>query len=117
MKYLFNFLMMFIAYNAFGQNGKNEKTRNIVTFPNGDEAITIIENSDKNVIQLTTTEDYNRYETLDLSNHEAVHRSSNKKGRIRSDIIDQFGENYMVGKNEDEPTVESEDEEEETSGA
>lgn len=78
MKYLFNFLMMFIAYNAFAQSGKNEKIKNIVTFPNGDEAITIIENSERNVIQLTTTDDYNRYEMLDLSNHEAAHRTTKK---------------------------------------
>lgn len=117
MKYLFNFLMMFIAYNAFAQSGKNEKIKNIVTFPNGDEAITIIENSERNVIQLITTDDYNRYEMLDLSNHEAAHRATKKRGLMSGDAKDQFGGNYMVGKNEREPTVESENEEEETSGA
>ena len=71
--------MMFIAYNGFSQNGKR-KRRSITTFPNGDEAITIIENSETNVIRLTSTEAYNRYEMLDLSNHEVVHRSS-KKGK------------------------------------
>ena len=81
MKFIFNLLMMFIVYNGFSQNTEKSKRRNITTFPNGDEAITIIENSDTNVIRLTRTEDYNRYEMLDLSNHEAVHRPS-KKGEL-----------------------------------
>ena len=114
MKYIFNFLMMIIAYNAFAQRGDNEKKRNIITFTNGDEAVTIIENSERNVIQLTTTDDVNRYEMLDLSNHEEVHRSSKKKELIRAD---QFGDKYMVGDIVREPSAEIEDEEEETNGA
>ena len=84
MKYIFNLLMMFIAYNGFSQNHRKEK-KNITTFPNGDEAITIIENSDTNVIRLTRTDDYNKYEMLDLSNHEAVHRTSKKREIIETE--------------------------------
>ena len=89
MKFIFNLLMMFIVYNGFSQNSEKSKRRNITTFPNGEEAITIIENSDKNVLRLTRTEDYNRYEMLDLSNHEAVHRPSKKRGIIEMDGADE----------------------------
>ena len=68
MKYVFKFLMMFIVYNGFAQGGQNGKNKNIITFPNGDESITIIENQDKNIIQLTSSEPENEYDMLDLSN-------------------------------------------------
>ena len=73
--------MLFIAYNGFAQNESKIKKSAITTFPNGDEAITIIENSDTNVIKLISSRDFNEYEMLDLSNHEVDHRSS-KKGRL-----------------------------------
>ena len=87
---------MFIVYNGFSQNGENSKRSKITTFPNGDEAITIIENSDTNVIQLTRTENYNKYEMLDLSNHEAAHRSSKKRGIMRTETAGQNGWSYTV---------------------
>lgn len=77
--------MMFIVYNGFSQSTEKSKRKIITTFPNGDESITIIENSDTNVIRLTNTEDYNKYEMLDLSNHEAVHRISKKRGIIETE--------------------------------
>ena len=87
---------MFIVYNGFSQNTEKSKRRNITTFPNGEEAITIIENSDTNVIRLTRTEDYNRYEMLDLSNHEAVHRPSKKRGIIEMDGADENHGSYTI---------------------
>ena len=96
MKFIFNLLMMFIVYNGFSQNSEKSKRRNITTFPNGEEAITIIENSDKNVLRLTRTEDYNRYEMLDLSNHEAVHRPSKKRGIIEMDGADENHGSYTI---------------------
>lgn len=87
---------MFIVYNGFSQSSEKSKRRNITTFPNGEEAITIIENSDKNVIRLTRTEDYNRYEMLDLSNHEAVHRPTKKRGIIEMDGADENHGSYTI---------------------
>ena len=84
MKYILKFLMMFIAYNAFAQSNNNQQKRHIITLQNGDEDITIIEDSEKNVIQLTTTDDSSRYNMLDLSNHEVKHRSTKKKGNYQS---------------------------------
>jgi len=57
-KITISFIMMFIAYNGFTQNTMKGKTRSIATFSNGDEAIEIIAKTDKNVIRLTTADDY-----------------------------------------------------------
>lgn len=101
---------MFIVYNGFSQNTEKNKTRNIITFPNGDEAITIIETKDTNVIQLTTKDDYNRYEMLDLSNHEAAHRSTKKGENFRTKMTDWNVRGYTVRKLNTEATNEKEEE-------
>lgn len=95
--------MMFIAYNGFSQNGEKKRRRSITTFPNGDEAIIIIENSEKNVIRLTRNDTYNKFEMLDLSNHEVVHRSSKKRELTGAESTDQLDASYTVGK----PKIES----------
>ena len=69
----------------------------------------IIAKSDKNVIKLTTTADYNKYEILDLSNHEAIHKSASRKKLIQADQDDY----YMVDGSEKGP----EDENNDSSGA
>lgn len=116
MKYIFSLLMMFIAYNGFSQNGEKRNRRSITTFPNGDEAITIIENSETNVIRLTSTDAYNKYEMLDLSNHEVVHRSSKKREIIRTELTVKHDENYTVGDSNTETKDENGDGTENSSG-
>lgn len=109
MKFIFNFIMMFIAYNGFAQYERGEKTKKTVTFSNGDEEIKIIAESDKNVIKLTTTTDYHKYEILDLSHHEAVHKSPDRR-KLREA---EQGESYMV----EGSAEETKNENEESSGA
>ena len=116
MKYILKLLMMFIAYSTFAQNSNNQQKRTI-TLQNGDEDITIIKSSEKNVIQLSATDDSNRNNMLDLSNHEANHRSTKKKGLIRTDLLNQYGENYTVEESSRNHARDLEDESEETSGA
>ena len=108
-KITISFIMMFIAYNGFTQNTMKGKTRSIATFSNGDEAIEIIAKTDKNVIKLTTADDYGKYEILDLSNHEANYMPSDKKKLIKADT-DAY---YMVEGSDKE----YEEEDEDTSGA
>lgn len=110
MRFIFKLIMMFIVYNGFSQNNEKNKTRNIVTFPNGDEAITIIENKDTNVIQLTTKEDYYKYEMLDLSNHEAAHRSIKKREIIRAKMTEMKSQGYTVKNPKTEAANENEEE-------
>jgi len=109
MKYIFNLLMMLIVYNGFSQKAEKSKRVNITTFPNGDEAITIIENSDTNVIRLTRTQDYNKYEMLDLSNHEAVHRTSKKRGIIATEGTEQDQGSYTIRSSNTKARNENED--------
>lgn len=101
---------MFIVYNGFSQKAEKSKRGNIITFPNGDESITIIENSDTNVIRLTRTEDYNKYEMLELSNHEAVHRTSKKRGIIATEGTEQDQGSYTIRSSNTRARDESEDE-------
>jgi len=109
--------MMFIVYNGFSQDIVKSKRSNIITFPNGDEAITIISNSDSNVIRLTGVESYNKYEMLDLSNHEAVHRSSKKRGIIRTEITGNDAGSYTLRSHKTGKRDEKEDDGFNSSGA
>jgi len=81
------YIILFIAVILIGSSGfsqtKNTKqpekvTKYITTFPNGEEAITIIESSNSNVLKLTSSDNFYKYEILELANHELVHKSSNK---------------------------------------
>jgi len=97
MKYIFNFIMMFIGYIGYSQSNISGREGNhITTFPNGDESITIIENSKSNVLKLSLSEDFQRYQSLELSNHEAVHSYSNKKRMKLINKADQKKGNYTV---------------------
>lgn len=109
--------MMFIVYNGFSQNTEKSKRKSITTFPNGDESITIIENSDSNVIRLTKTEDYNKYEMLDLSNHEAVHRISKKRGIIQTEGSESNLGSYTIKSSNTSAKNEDDDEGADSSGA
>ena len=93
-------IMMFIAYNGFAQNNSEIKESTVTTFPNGDEAITIIENSDTNVIKLISSRDFNEYEMLDLSNHEVKPRSTKKREIIRTESRKLDKHNYAIGTTE-----------------
>ena len=117
MKFIFNLLMMFIVYNGFSQNEGEDKRRKVITFPNGDEAITIFENSDTNVIRLTRVEDYNNYEMLDLSNHEAAHRPSKKRGTIGTEGTDEPQGSYTIRSSNTQAIDENEEDRPGSSGA
>ena len=74
-----------ISLTGFAQTNnstnKGKVTKYITNFPNGEEAITIIETSNSNVLKLTSADNFYKYEILELANHELVHRSGNK-GKI-----------------------------------
>lgn len=94
MKYIFSLLVMLVVYNGFAQNNTNEKRNNMITFPNGDESITIIPHSDKNEIKLTTTDNFHKYRMLELSNHEAVHPASSGSRNIKNVSRQNYSANY-----------------------
>lgn len=104
-KLTLSILMMTIAYNGYAQNNEKKNTRSIATFTNGDEAIEIIAKTNKNVIKLSSTGDYNEFDILDLSNHEVRIQPSENNHLIDVDSITT----YMV-KNADKMREEEEDE-------
>ncbi len=71
-----------ISLTGFAQttnaNQPDKITKYVTTFPNGEEAITIIENSNSNVLKLTSADNFYKYEILELANHELVHKSNNR---------------------------------------
>lgn len=93
MKYIFNLLVMLMVCSGFAQNNRNERRSHMITFPNGDESITIIRHSDKNEIKLTTTDNFHKYRMLELSNHEAVHPVSKDNGIIMNKSIQNYSVN------------------------
>ncbi len=71
-----------ISLTGFAQTSNANQPEKVIkyvtTFPNGDEAITIIESSNSNVLKLTSADNFYKYEILELANHELVHKSNNK---------------------------------------
>ncbi len=72
------FTFTFIGLVGISQNQPEKITKYITTFPNGEEAITIIESSNSSTLKLTSADNFYKYEILDLANHELIHKSTNK---------------------------------------
>ena len=53
-------------------------TKYVTNFPNGEEAITIVESSISDNLKLSSAENFYKYEILEPANHELVHGSSNR---------------------------------------
>jgi len=74
-----------ISLTGFSQTNnsanKGKVTKYITNFPNGEEAITIIESENSNILKLSSADNFYKYEILELANHELVHKSGNK-GKI-----------------------------------
>ncbi len=70
-----------ISSMSFAQEQPTKVVKYVTTFPNGEEAITIIESSNSNILKLTSADNFYKYEILELANHELVHKATNK-GKI-----------------------------------
>ena len=72
-------IITFLSIIGFAQQDQNNKiTKYITTFPNGEDAITIVDNSNSDNLQLTSAENFYKYEILKPVNHELVHHSTNR---------------------------------------
>jgi len=71
------FTFILISSLGFAQDQPEKITKYVTTFPNGEEAITIIESSNSNLLKLTSADNFYKYEILELANHELVHKSTN----------------------------------------
>ncbi|MEN8125016.1 MAG: hypothetical protein ABFR32_07770 [Bacteroidota bacterium] len=72
-------VITFISLIGFAQDNTTDKiTKYVTTFPNGEDAITIVDNSNSDNLQLSSAENFYKYEILQPANHELIHHSSNR---------------------------------------
>jgi hypothetical protein len=67
-----------ISLISFSQEKAGKITKYVTTFPNGEEAITIVDNSVSENLKLTSAESFYKYEILAPENHELIHGASNR---------------------------------------
>jgi len=71
-----------IGTSAFAQTDANKQsekvTKYVTTFPNGEEAITITDKSTSSKLELSSADNFYKYEILESANHELVHGSENR---------------------------------------
>ena len=71
-----------MSFTGISQTNKSESpekiTKYVTTFPNGEEAITILESSSSNNLKLSSADNFYKYEILEPANHELVHGSTNR---------------------------------------
>lgn len=73
------------GFTTYAQNSaeaaKETITKYVTTFPNGDEAITITDKSNSSSLELSSADNFYKFEILETANHELVH-GQNNKGKI-----------------------------------
>jgi len=78
-------VFILLSLNGFAQMNQADQgdhvTRQVIILPNGEEAVTIFENEETNILKLSTVDNFYKYEILKTSNRELVHRAANK-GKI-----------------------------------
>lgn len=74
-------LIAAIALTGFTTYAQETVTKYVTTFPNGEEAITITDNSSSSSLELASADNFYKFEILETANHELVHGQSNK-GKI-----------------------------------
>ena len=74
-----------ISISTYAQSNTNKQsekvTKYVTTFPNGEEAITITDHSTSDNLELTSADNFYKYEILESSNHELLH-GSNNQGKV-----------------------------------
>ena len=80
--YILIITIAFISLTGYSQTANTEQpeqiTKYVTTFPNGEEAITILESNQTNNLKLSSAESFYKYEILEPASHELVHKSSNR---------------------------------------
>ncbi|MGI9531773.1 hypothetical protein [Lutimonas sp.] len=77
----------FVSFSSYAQSTTNKQsekiTKYVTTFPNGEEAITITDHSASDNLELSSADNFYKYEILESSNHELLHGSTNQ-GNVAS---------------------------------
>ena len=74
MKNVFKLFLMLVGFMGFSQSVKQQQRSTKVTLTNGDESIVITQGKQANLLKLTSYNQTDRFEGLELSNHEVVHQ-------------------------------------------
>ncbi|UCE93249.1 MAG: hypothetical protein JSV73_10615 [Flavobacteriaceae bacterium] len=81
-KIVFILAISLVGISTYAQDtesrSKEKITKYVTTFPNGDEAITITDNSKSTNLELASSDNFYKYEILETSSHELVHGESNR---------------------------------------
>jgi len=81
------FAITLLSVSTYAQADTNKQSEKVIkyvtTFPNGEEAITVTDRSTSDELNLSSADDFYKYEILESSNHELVH-GSNNQGKICS---------------------------------
>jgi len=81
------FAITLLSFSTYAQTDTNKQSEKVIkyvtTFPNGEEAITVTDRSTSDELNLSSADDFYKYEILESSNHELVH-GSNNQGKICS---------------------------------
>ena len=76
------FAITLFSVSAYAQTDTNKQSEKVIkyvtTFPNGEEAITVTDRSTSDELNLSSADDFYKYEILESSNHELVHGSNNQ---------------------------------------
>jgi len=82
-KILFIIAIAFTGFSTYAQTtaaaaAKETITKYVTTFPNGDEAITITDKSSSSSLELSSADNFYKFEILETANHELVHGQNNQ---------------------------------------
>ena len=76
------FAITLLSVSAYAQADTNKQSEKVIkyvtTFPNGEEAITVTDRSTSDELNLSSADDFYKYEILESSNHELIHGSNNQ---------------------------------------
>ena len=109
MKNRIKFTLLLFGFMGFSQSVKQNEKGRTVTFPNGDESIVITTGKQANLLKLTSQNQTDRFEGLELSNHEAVHQRELPGMGPGLDSLTQYYSRYNVYREEEiEPEEQNE---------
>jgi hypothetical protein len=101
MKNRIKFTLLLFGFMGFSQSVKQNEKARTVTFPNGDESIVITTGKQANLLKLTSQNQTDRFEGLELSNHEAVHQRELPGMDPGLDSLTQYYSQYSVYREEE----------------
>lgn len=103
-------MLMLLGFMGFSQGLKQTARSKTVTFPNGDESIVITTGKQANLLKLISDSQTDRFESLELSNHEVVHQREFPGRPPGLDSLKQGHSQYTVYREEENEPKSSDEE-------